>query len=404
MVDNNNDSVSSVNSIKGKHAAMEIYRPPSLRFDDNKGKLNVHAKEFIMSSNTVKSNADALKSEKIYPLASSKSSGSVLPSQSKFSNNEKLVCSLSNSSCSKVGDLQHIKSSGNILLENNNKVHFKVPSPDKIAQKLSAVKEKKKMNLKQTAANLKRSKSFNATDALMELEATLSSCTVSFNEYHLFPTKLQGLIKLAVENTNQMIDKDKIILGRAIVEHSLSDKKMAFPCARISVLIMDQDTSGAYLDSVMNTCQMLYQLKQMSALADSTKFMAFMAFLVEIFSQLKRSKTQLKLMSDCSISSKIIFLDLIARCCEDILLENEIHSLPEIECLFLALTSVGRDIQIELPNIFARLFDIVREVLLKSNSGLQVQKNLLQLIELRAANWQLPISALNYYYPKTNSI
>lgn len=29
MVDNNNDSVSSVNSIKGKHAAMEIYRPPS---------------------------------------------------------------------------------------------------------------------------------------------------------------------------------------------------------------------------------------------------------------------------------------------------------------------------------------------------------------------------------------
>lgn len=78
--------------------------------------------------------------------------------------------------------------------------------------------------------------------------------------------------------------------------------------------------------------------------------------------------------------------------------------LLQIECLFLALTSVGRDIQIELPNIFARLFDIVREVLLKSNSGLQVQKNLLQLIELRAANWQLPISALNYYYPKTNSI
>lgn len=79
-------------------------------------------------------------------------------------------------------------------------MQFKVPSPDKIAQKLSAVKEKKRMTLKQTAANLKRSKSFNATDALMELEATLSSCTVSFNEYHLFPTKLLGLIKQAIES------------------------------------------------------------------------------------------------------------------------------------------------------------------------------------------------------------
>lgn len=56
---------------------------------------------------------------------------------------------------------------------------------------------------------------------------------------------LSGVRKYSLTNfesfidTNQMIDKDKIILGRAIVEHSLSDKKMAFPCARISVLIMD---------------------------------------------------------------------------------------------------------------------------------------------------------------------
>lgn len=74
----------------------------------------------------------------------------------------------------------------------------------------------------------------------------------------------------------------------------------------------------------------------------------------------------------------------------------------QIECLFLTLTSLGRDLQNELPAMFKKLFSIIKVVFLKGANEQQIQKIFLQLMELRLANWQLPVSALNYYYPKSS--
>lgn len=74
----------------------------------------------------------------------------------------------------------------------------------------------------------------------------------------------------------------------------------------------------------------------------------------------------------------------------------------QIECLYLTLTNVGQDIECELPTMFKKLFTTIRDIFLKGANEPQIQKILLQLIELRAARWLLPISALNYYYPKAS--
>lgn len=74
----------------------------------------------------------------------------------------------------------------------------------------------------------------------------------------------------------------------------------------------------------------------------------------------------------------------------------------QIECLFRTLTSVGRDLEIELPARLNQLYDKIRNVFLKSTLGPEIKKVMLQLIELRANSWQLPVSALNFYYPQSS--
>lgn len=72
----------------------------------------------------------------------------------------------------------------------------------------------------------------------------------------------------------------------------------------------------------------------------------------------------------------------------------------QIECLFLALTSVGKDLELEIRESLEKLFYVIKQVFLMNADSPQIKKTLLQLIELRAANWQLPVSAISYYYPK----
>lgn len=103
-------------------------------------------------------------------------------------------------------------------------------------------------------------------------------------------------------------------------------------------------------------------------------------------------------------------------------------------CLFTVLTSIGRDMEITFPLKMKQLLAAVRDALLgigpyhqqhqhhhqfrpggtvaisdfssiSTSAGLSpiVQKTLMQLIELHAANWQLPASAVRYYYSSVGS-
>lgn len=72
----------------------------------------------------------------------------------------------------------------------------------------------------------------------------------------------------------------------------------------------------------------------------------------------------------------------------------------QMECLFYILTCIGKDLDVELPVQLEQLLANVRDSFLIDNSTQPaIRKILLQIIELHAAHWQLPASALVYYYP-----
>lgn len=74
----------------------------------------------------------------------------------------------------------------------------------------------------------------------------------------------------------------------------------------------------------------------------------------------------------------------------------------QMECLFFVLSSIGKDLEIELPTRMNAVLAGVRDAFLTSAAIPAIRKTLLQLIELHAAQWQLPAPAIMYYYPGTN--
>lgn len=73
-----------------------------------------------------------------------------------------------------------------------------------------------------------------------------------------------------------------------------------------------------------------------------------------------------------------------------------------MESLFFVLTSVGKDLEQELPKQLETLLSGVRDAFLTAQTAPAIRKTLLQLIELSAARWQLPAPAVMYYYPGTS--
>lgn len=69
----------------------------------------------------------------------------------------------------------------------------------------------------------------------------------------------------------------------------------------------------------------------------------------------------------------------------------------QTDSLFFVLTSIGRDLENELPGQVPVLLASVRDAFLKTAAIPAIKKTLLQLIELHASRWQLPAPAVMYY-------
>lgn len=188
---------------------------------------------------------------------------------------------------------------------------------------------------------------------------------------------------------------------------------------------------------MLNTCRQWYQEREKVLGPPQTikntarpRFTAFMAFLTEMFCQLKRRQLQLRTKCD-GVSPPMVLLTLLAKCCEDcvrppvrslsevkenfhfrlnsncichkrIFFSFFFHFVYQIECLFFVLTCIGRDLEQHLPQQLEALLSSVRDAFLNSSaSAPAIRRTLLQLIELQASRWQLPGNTVLYYYPST---
>uniref|UniRef100_A0A1B6JD58 MIF4G domain-containing protein n=1 Tax=Homalodisca liturata TaxID=320908 RepID=A0A1B6JD58_9HEMI len=122
-----------------------------------------------------------------------------------------------------------------------------------------------------------------------------------------------------------------------------------------------------------------------------------MTFLNEMYVQLKRSQLQLKTQYD-GVPPQIMLLTLLSKCFIDCLQAKPLSKI-EIEAIFFILTSIGKDLEHDLPKMMSQVFFNIRDVFMTPASAGPIKSTLLQLIELRASKWQMPASAVMYYYP-----
>lgn len=394
-------------TIKGK-PTMEIYRPPNVRTDiPLTGKLNVHAKEFTMNHELQPSKSSSnihlpMGYERV-PLQHSKSSGNVLRQVSHpgiFPIIHGVPMPLLHSASS-TQLLNHISRANYAyhpeMINLAHPIFTGINQPIYHQQWNNNIQNKP--NTTQSSGSLKRSKSLGAAES-KNLTAKLKGIPKEEINLSIFSEEDQTTLKTALDDPNQLSTRTLMELVKIILGKAVEGMKYSEPVAKLSISIIENEKNQTFLETLLNTCQQWYQerdkiLRGVKA-GDGTRFTAFMWFLTEMCSQLKRH--QLKDNYE-SLQPELVLLSVLAKCCQACV-SLPIKCLSETECLFFVLTSIGRDLESELPQQLEQLLASVRDGFLASAASSNVRRTLLQLIELHASNWQLPGSSVLYYYPR----
>ncbi|XP_018330814.1 uncharacterized protein LOC108740824 [Agrilus planipennis] len=395
-------------TIKGK-PTMEIYRPPNVRTDS--GVLNVHAKEFTMNHDLKTSKSSANLAQHIdfqaHGLQHSSSSGNILRHIHGSAPFIPIVPApmvlppLLHSASTHVL-LNHHYPRVNFQIANNSNNNSDALSQQTILPNLNHAQHFTNFNNNHHGSshgNLKRSKSLGAADSRNLIEK-LKSFSKEETNLGKFPSEDQSNLDMAIDDPNQLPSRTLMDLVKVILERVVEGIRYSEAGAKTCISIIDREKNQTFLESLLNTCQQWYQerdkiLRGVKA-GDGTRFTAFMWFLTEMCGQLKRHKL---LSKHENLQPDLVLLSVLAKCCQACV-SLPITCLPETECLFFVLTSIGRDLESELPVQLEQLLASVRDAFLASAGSPAVRRTLLQLIELHASNWQLPGSSVLYYYPR----
>ncbi|XP_073824573.1 uncharacterized protein [Musca autumnalis] len=255
---------------------------------------------------------------------------------------------------------------------------------------------------------LQRSKSLSSADALTRGIAGLGlGLGNEVTDIGPFPPEIQTLIDTALEDPNKLNSRSLMELTSHFIKRAVEGRRFALPIARLCLSIIAKEQKETFLEALLNTCRQWYQEREKLLFTiqgmkspSRARFTAFMAFLTEMFCQLKRR--QLQLSTQCEgAPPPLVLLTLLSKCCEDCV-KPPVRSLSEIECLFYVLTCIGQDLEMQLPQQLELLLSMIRDAFLNaSDSAPAIRRTLLQLIELQASHWQLPGNTVLYYYPST---
>lgn len=257
-------------------------------------------------------------------------------------------------------------------------------------------------------APLQRSKSLSSADTLTRGLAGLGLAVgPEANDIGQFSPEIQAILAKAVEDPNQLNARCLMELAMQLMHRAVDGRRYALPISRLCISIIAKEQKETLLEALLNTCRQWYQERDkvlgppMNLKNPSRpRFTAFMAFLTEMFCQLKRRQLQLRTECD-GVPPPIVLLTVLGKCCEDCV-KPPVRSLSEIECLFFVLTCIGRDLEMHLPQQLETLLAGVRDAFLNSSaSAPAIRRTLLQLIELQASRWQLPGNTVLYYYPSS---
>ncbi|KPU73855.1 uncharacterized protein Dana_GF14154, isoform C [Drosophila ananassae] len=256
---------------------------------------------------------------------------------------------------------------------------------------------------------LQRSKSLSSADALTRGMAGLGlGLGNEVADIGQFTPEIQTLIETALEDPNKLNSRCLMELTTQFIKRAVESRRFALPISRLCLNIIAREQKETFLEALLNTCRQWYQEREKLLFAiqgmkspSRVRFTAFMAFLTEMFCQLKRRQLQLRTHHE-GTPPPLVLLSLLSKCCEDCV-RPPIRSLSEIECLFYVLTCIGQDMEQQLPQQLELLMGLVRDAFLNAGeSAASIRRTLLQLIELKASHWQLPGNTVLYYTHNNN--
>ncbi|XP_053676980.1 uncharacterized protein LOC128727134 isoform X2 [Anopheles nili] len=359
-------------------------------------KLNVHAQEFQMNNLPLNDHRFPLQSSRslnIYSssLQHSKSSvtmplGGMPPGRAHHA--------------LQLGSIGSPVPRGSLMMPNHNPLHH-VGVPLQQSH-MPLVNSPSSSNI------LHRSKSLSSADTLARGLASLGlGIGGEANDIGMFPPEVQAAINKAIDDPNQLNARCLMELAAQLLHRAVDGRRYSLPISRVCISIIAKEKKETFLEALLNTCRQWYQEREkvLGAMQNSKnpsrpRFTSFMAFLTEMFCQLKRRQLQLRTECD-GVPPPLVLLTVLGKCCEDCV-QPPVRSLSEIECLFFVLTCIGRDLETHLPQQLESLLAGVRDAFLNSAaSAPAIRRTLLQLIELQASHWQLPGNTVLYYYPSS---
>jgi len=254
---------------------------------------------------------------------------------------------------------------------------------------------------------LRKSRSLQAEMQAFASAAAAQNAQPDFTGLGSFSPEIELAMKRALDDPNRLPGRTLMDLVRVVFQRLVEGQRMAEPAARFCIHIIEREKNETFLESLLNTCQEWYHqreslLRQAVTGENNSRWTAFMSFLNEMYGLLKRKQLQLLTKYE-GIPPKLVLLSLLGECCMVTLSQQALSSVNEVECLFIVLTQIGRDLEVETPGQMSLLLTCLRESFLGVPAvSSSVKKTLLQLIELQAAGWQLPAQAVMYYYPGAN--
>lgn len=211
----------------------------------------------------------------------------------------------------------------------------------------------------------------------------------------------RSLMELVKQILNRVIARSAPMAHMANAELKQESSRLPEHASRLCIGIIEKEEKETFLESLINTCQELYHDRERLLRQDIHKWNSYISFLNQMYGLLKRKQLHF-LRKYEGVAPKLVLLSLLAECCTATLTSN-LQYVSEIEMLFVVLTHIGRDLDTEMPGRMSLLVTCLREAFLASHLNKQIGKTLLQLIELRAAGWNLPAQAVMYYYPGSSA-
>lgn len=188
---------------------------------------------------------------------------------------------------------------------------------------------------------MQRSKSLSSTDAIARGLAGLGFALANEQQdIGQFPPDIKAIIDSAAEDPNQLSARCLMDLATHLMQRAVEGRRYALPASRVCIAIIAKEKKETFLEALLNTCRQWYQEREKmlgpppnSNIVSRPKFTAFMAFLTEMFCQLKRRQLQLRTQCD-GVPPALVLLTLLTKCCEDCV-RPQVRSLSEVNLRFI---------------------------------------------------------------------